>query len=178
MSTIKAIIRFLLRVLLTPFRYSNKHRNGVATAEAKHELPNDVFLGLVSEKLAEGHTAVIWVKGYSMRPFIEFGRDKVKLASAAAYQVGDAVLAEIGKGHYVLHRIIKVEGDNLTLQGDGNVRGVEHCTTADVRGVVTEYIRPNRTLLANDSCLKRKIRVWRALRPIRRYLLFIYKSIV
>ena len=178
MSAIKDIIRFLLRILLTPLRYFNKKRNGIATSEVKHELPNDAFLGLVSETLAEGHTAVIWVKGYSMRPFIEFGRDKVKLATAASCQVGDAVLAEIAKGHYVLHRIIKTEGDKITLQGDGNVRGVEYCTTADIRGVVTEYIRPNRTLLADDEALKRKIRLWRCLRPIRRYLLFIYKSLI
>ena len=178
MSVIKSIIRFLLRILLTPFRRFNKRRNGVAPSEDRHELPNDVFLGLVSETLAEGHTAVIWVKGYSMRPFIEFGRDKVKLAPAAACHEGNAVLAEIAKGHYVLHRIIKVEGERLTLQGDGNVRGIEHCLTADVRGVVTEYIRPNRTLSADDVCLKRKIRLWRKLRPIRRYLLFIYKALI
>lgn len=178
MSALKTIIRFLFKGLLTPFRYFNKRKNGVAPSEVRHELPNDVFLGLVSEKLAEGHTAVIWVKGYSMRPFIEYGRDKVKLATAAAYQVGDAVLAEIAKGHYVLHRIVKTEGDKITLQGDGNVRGVEHCTTADIRGVVTEYIRPNRTLLADDEHLKRKIRLWRLLRPIRRYLLFLYKALI
>jgi hypothetical protein len=178
MNAMKTIIRFLLKGLLTPFRYFNRSKNGVAPSEVRHELPNNVFLELVSEKLAEGHTAVIWVKGYSMRPFIEFGRDKVKLATATAYQVGDAVLAEIAKGHYVLHRIIKTEGDKITLQGDGNVRGVEHCTTADIRGVVTEYIRPNRILSADDEGLKRKIRLWRRLRPIRRYLLFIYKALI
>lgn len=178
MNVLKTFVRFLLRLLLTPFRYFNKRKNGIATSEVKHELPNDAFLGLVSETLAEGHTAIIWVKGYSMRPFIEFGRDKVKLATAVSYQVGDAVLAEVAKGHYVLHRIIKKDGDMLILQGDGNVRGVEHCTIADIRGVVTEYIRPNRTLLADDACLKRKIRVWRALRPIRRVLLLIYKALI
>ena len=178
MSALKTIVRFLLRLLLTPFRFFNKQRNGIAPSEVRHELPNDAFLGLVSEKLAEGHTAVIWVKGYSMRPFIEFGRDKVKLATATACQVGDAVLAEIAKGHYVLHRIIKVEGNKLTLQGDGNVSGVEHCTMADVRCVVTEYIRPNRILSADDACLKRKIRIWRTLFPIRRYLLFLYKGLI
>lgn len=178
MNVIKSIVRFLLRVLLTPFRNFNKHKNGVAPSEVRHELPNDAFLGLVSETLAKGHTAVIWVKGYSMRPFIEYGRDKVKLASAETYTMGEAVLAEISKGHYVLHRIIKVEGNKLTLQGDGNVRGVEYCTTADVRGVVTEYIRPNRTLSADDPSLKRKIRLWRTMRPIRRYLLFLYKAVV
>lgn len=178
MSVLKTIIRFLLKILLAPLRSFNKHRNGVASSEVRHELPNDAFLGLVSETLTEGHTAVIWVKGYSMRPFIEFGRDKVKLATAPSYQVGDAVLAEIAKGHYVLHRIIEKEGDKITLQGDGNVRGVEYCTTTDIKGVVTEYIRPRRTLMADDSSLKRRIRVWRTLRPIRRYLLFLYKTVI
>ena len=178
MSAIKTLIRLLLRVLLAPFRYFNMRRNGVPPSEVRHELPNDAFLGLVSEKLAEGHTVVMWVKGYSMRPFIEFGRDKVKLASAATYQVGDAVLAEIAKGHYVLHRIIEKEGNRVVLQGDGNVRGVEYCTTADIRGVVLEYIRPSRTLFADDPSLKRKIRLWRWLRPVRRYLLFLYKAVI
>lgn len=178
MSVLKTIVRFLLKLLLTPLRYSNRRRNGVAPKEERHELPNDVFLGLVSEKLAEGHTAVIWVKGYSMRPFIEFGRDKVKLASSPSYQVGDAVLAEIARGHYVLHRIIGKDGDRVVLQGDGNVRGVEHCMASDIRGVVTEYIRPGRTVMADEPGLKRKIRIWRTLRPIRRELLFIYKVLI
>jgi hypothetical protein len=178
MSVLKTIVRFLLKLLLAPFRYFNRRRNGIAPSGERHELPNDAFLGLVSETLAMGHTAVIWVKGYSMRPFIEYGRDRVKLASAPSCHVGDAVLAEIDKGHYVLHRIIRKDGDRITLQGDGNVRGVEYCTAADVRGVVTEYIRPNRILLADDSGLKRRIRLWRFLRPIRRELLFIYKVLI
>ena len=164
--------------MLTPWRRRYRKRNGTVSNQPRHELPNDAWLGEVSQMLREDKPYAIYVKGYSMRPFIEFGRDKVKLATAASCQVGDAVLAEIAKGHYVLHRIIKTEGDKITLQGDGNVRGVEYCTTADIRGVVTEYIRPNRTLLADDEALKRKIRLWRCLRPIRRYLLFIYKSLI
>lgn len=178
MNALKSFIRAVLRTLLMPLRHWNKSRNGVRQSGARIELPNDAFLGLVSETLAEGHTVVIWVKGYSMRPFIEFGRDRVKLAAAPSYQVGDAVLAEIEKGHYVLHRIIKKEGGRLTLQGDGNVRGVEHCTSDDVRGVVTEYIRPKRTLSAQNPFLKAEIRIWRVLRPIRRGLLFVYKVLV
>ena len=164
--------------MLTPWRRRYRKRNGTVSNQPRHELPNDAWLGEVSQMLREDKPYAIYVKGYSMRPFIEFGRDKVKLATAASCQVGDAVLAEIAKGHYVLHRIIKTEGDKITLQGDGNVRGVEYCTTADIRGVVTEYIRPNRTLSADDEALKRKIRLWRCLRPIRRYLLFIYKSLI
>ena len=48
----------------------------------------------------------------------------------------------------------------------------------DVSGLVTQYIRPNRTIPADDPQLVRRIRLWRRLRPIRRYLLFIYKALV
>jgi hypothetical protein len=92
--------------------------------------------------------------------------------------VGDAVLAEIRPGHYVLHRIIRIVGEHVVLQGDGNVRGEEHCWRSDVRGVVSEYIRPRRTLSASDPALRRRIRLWRWLRPLRRILLFVYKSYV
>lgn len=168
----------MLCVAMTPWRSSYRKRNGVLAQQQRIELPNDAFLGLVSEKLAEGHTTVIWVKGYSMRPFIEFGRDRVKLAANARYNIGDAVLAQIAPGHYVLHRIIAINEGNVTLQGDGNLHGTEHCMMQDICGAVTEYIRPGRTIPASDPTLCRRIRLWRRLLPIRRILLLIYKSLL
>lgn len=145
--------------------------------EERHEIPNDVLLGLVRDMIRKGHTATIWVKGYSMRPFLEHMRDKVILAQPSRpLAVGDAVLAEISPGHYVLHRIIEREGDKLTLMGDGNIRGVEHCRVGDVAGVVTHYIRPKRTIQASDEQLIRRIQRWRRCLPYRRYLLLLYKS--
>ena len=114
-----------------------------------------------------------------MRPFLEHLRDRVQLAPWTALAVGDAVLAEIAPGHFVLHRIIKIEGEQLTLMGDGNIRGTEQCTVNDVCGLVLQYIRPNGHILqADDPRLKRQIKLWRRLLPIRRLLLFIYKSTI
>lgn len=141
----------------------------------KMEVPNAVLLGQVKEALRTGHTATINVKGYSMRPFLEHCRDKVQLAQAGNLQVGDAVLAEISKGVYVLHRIIALEGDRVTLMGDGNICGTEHCRKSDVVGIVTHYCHFGRTIAASDERLRRRVRAWRKLLPIRRYLLFIYK---
>lgn len=175
---IKKTVKGILHIATTPWRHSYRRRNGLLPKQQRLELPNDAFLGLVAEKLAQGHTAIIWVKGYSMRPFIEFGRDKVKLAARKTYKVGDAVLAQILPGVYVLHRIIRIEGSSVTLQGDGNLRGTEHCRMTDICGVVTEYIRPGRTIPADDSKLCNRIRIWRRLRPMRRILLLIYKSLL
>ena len=78
----------------------------------------------------------------------------------------------------MLHRVIERQGADLTLQGDGNIRGVEQCLVSDVCGVVIEYIRPKRTILASDPSLRRRIRLWRFLRPARRLLLAFYKAYV
>ena len=146
-------------------------------------MQNDILIPELARLLAEEKEVRFTPSGVSMRPFIEGDKDSVILASLTRSPLcGDIVLAHAimpdGKTAYVLHRIIKTEGNMITLQGDGNIRGVEHCTTADIRGVVIEYIRPNRTLSADDEALKRRIRLWRALRPIRRYLLFIYKAVL
>jgi len=178
MKILKALIRKILTLLMTPVRCLYRYRNGETSSTERHEVPNDVLLSLVSESLREGHTAVIWVKGYSMRPFIEYGRDRVKLALPTKVEVGDAVLAQIHPGHYVLHRVIERTGQHLTLQGDGNVSGVEECEVSDVCGLVTEYIRPKRTIPATDSGLCLRIKLWRFLRPLRRYLLIVYKLYV
>jgi len=177
-SHLKTIIKRFTSLLLTPWRKRYQKRNGTASNQPRHELPNDAWLGEVSQMLCEGKPYAIYVKGYSMRPFIEHTRDRVFLEKRDTYNVGDAVLAQIAPGHYVLHRIIEKQGDNLTLQGDGNLVQVEHCKEQDVSGIVTQYIRPHRTIPADDPKLVRRIKLWRKLRPIRRYLLFVYKAVI
>lgn len=181
MNPVKNFIKRIARWLATPWRRAKQRRyaDAEAMSMARMEMPNDKFLPLVRQYVAGGEKVIISVKGYSMRPFLEHLRDRVQLSPWTELKVGDAVLAEIAPGHFVLHRIIAIDGEALTLMGDGNVRGTEHCTTADVCGVVTEYLRPNgHVLLASDKGLQRKIRLWRRLLPIRRWLLFIYKTSV
>lgn len=175
----KQVIKVILRILLTPWRKLRTRRDGVADLSRRKEYSNDALLGMVCSYLAQGKEATIIVKGYSMRPFLEHERDKVILtAPKRGLEVGDAVLAELSPGHYVLHRIIELDAEKVTLMGDGNIRGVEHCRLRDVRGIVTHYVRPKRELAASDPGLQRRIRLWRRLLPIRRYLLLIYKSTV
>lgn len=168
----------VLHFLFTPVRRIYRRRNGRESDGPRKEIPNHILLGMVRDMIREGHTATIPVKGYSMRPFLEHLRDRAVLDAPHALKVGDAVLAEIAPGHYVLHRIIRIEGDNLTLMGDGNVRGTEECRRQDVAGVVTHYLRPTRTLSASDARLQWRVRLWRNLLPVRRYLLFAYRAIV
>ncbi|MBR5052552.1 MAG: hypothetical protein IKW91_04955, partial [Bacteroidaceae bacterium] len=78
-KSLKTIIKRLMSFLMTPFRRRYRKRNGVVSNQPRHELPNDAWLGEVSKMLNEGKPYAIFVKGYSMRPFIEHTRDRVFL---------------------------------------------------------------------------------------------------
>ena len=138
----------------------------------KKTYPNALLLGEVSAVLDEGREAIILPTGNSMLPFIRGGVDRVLLRRMPDVAVGDIVLVCI-EGRYLLHRVVAREGEALTLMGDGNVRGQEHCRIADVIGTVGEIIRPD-----GSSRTPGKGCFWRALRPVRRYLLAFYRRIL
>lgn len=139
-------------------------------------VPNDILLGEVNNLLCEGRPVVIMTKGNSMFPFIRGEKDSVRLKKKDCYEIGEAVLAQIGKGHYVLHRLVNIEGDAVTLQGDGNLKGQEHCTLADICGAVTEIISEKGK---ERGPANRAAALWRKL-PffVKRYFLAIYRRII
>ena len=139
---------------------------------------NSEFLPEIVNILNEGHTVTLRLRGYSMRPFLEDGRDKALLTKAINPKKGDAVLAEVGPLHYVLHRIVDIKGDNVTLRGDGNIAD-EHCHIADIKGFAVGFYRKGRTRIDRTNGLKWRLYsfVWTSLYPIRRYLLAFYRRI-
>ena len=142
-------------------------------------LQNDKFLPVVCELLNAGQTVTLKARGYSMRPFIEHDRDDLIFAKADRVEERDVILAEIYKGHYVCHRVEKIEGNSITLRGDGNIRGTENCTLDDVRGRLIQVIRLGKTWNLDDSRFwKIYSAVWPKLLPIRKYLLAINKLFI
>ena len=131
-------------------------------------LPNEILLGEISSLLEEGREVGFTPKGTSMLPFIRGGRDSVTLKKMDQVRVGDIVLAHLPDSRYVLHRVVRLDGDLVEIMGDGNISGTERCRFGDVMGtaVLVAGRRPGRG------------RLWRALKPIRRYLLGIYRRII
>ena len=79
---------------------------------------------------------------------------------------------------YVVHRIIKLDYDRVTLMGDGNVVGTEHCLIGDVKARVTHVVdAKERTHYIYNKGRRRAAKVWYWLRPVRRYLLAIYRRL-
>lgn len=126
----------------------------------------------------EGNKVIFPVNGVSMLPFIIGGRESVELESPTELHVWDVILAWVDNCRYVVHRIIAITGDKITLQGDGNINVVELCTTADVKAKVTYVVDVHgqrRNLYTPWRLFATRFWFW--LRPIRRYLLAIYRRI-
>lgn len=141
-------------------------------------ISNGLFFPEVVRLLNEGYSVTIPLKGYSMRPFLESGRDKAVLKKPSSISVGEPVLCETFPKHFVLHRIISIQGDNITLLGDGNIV-TETCKRDNVVGAVVGFYRKGRESLDKTTGRKWKIysALWMFLRPIRRYLLGIYSHV-
>lgn len=142
------------------------------------QFENATFLPEIIRLLDEGHTVTIRLRGVSMRPFLEDRRDKALLTKAVNPAVGDPVLAEIQPHHFVLHRIIAIKDEQVTLRGDGNLM-VEHCRLEDIKGAVIGFYRKGRKKLDRTDGRKWKTYswIWTRLFPVRRYLLAFYRHI-
>lgn len=139
------------------------------------KIENDILIPELARLLSEGKEVRFTPSGVSMRPFIEGDKDSVILAPLnRAPQRGEILLAQVqtlcGRTTYVLHRLIRVEGEQLTLMGDGNLAGTETCLRADVIGIVTRIESPK----GRRKPLTRGY-IWYILRPLRKWLLKIYR---
>lgn len=137
---------------------------------------NEVLIPQIITLLDSGHTVTLMLRGISMRPFLEDNRDKALLKKAEKLKVGDVVLAEISAKRYVLHRITEIEGERVVLMGDGNL-GTEQCRISDIHGYAVGFYRKGRNKMERTDSVKWKTYsfLWMHLRPIRRYLLFLYR---
>ena len=134
------------------------------------QLPNEIFIPEIARLVADGKQVVFTPTGVSMRPYIEGGVDNVTLVRPTDLQVGDIVLAEIQPQHYVLHRIYALQGEAVTLMGDGNLQGEEHCLRSNILAKVTAIHSPK-----GKSKPVTKAWLWRHILPLRRILLKIYR---
>ena len=137
----------------------------------KRIVPNEIILEDVAALAAEGRVVTIKPLGNSMLPFIRGGKDNVRLQKKPGVAVGDIILVRLPGPRYVLHRLIRKEGDRLTLMGDGNISGTESCREEDVLGTVVAIERGRRVIVPGNGLW------WKRLHPVRRYILAIYRRL-
>ena len=130
-------------------------------------ISNRELFSIVRDALLEGETVRVAVKGESMLPFFRSG-STITLRPAREEDIRkyNIVMADAGN-NFVVHRIIMVEGDSITLFGDGNIRGTEHVSRDKIYGVV--------------DCSALHIffaKIWLWLRPVRRFPLAIFRRVL
>ena len=141
-------------------------------------MTDDIIIGEAVRLVNEGNSVTLPVKGWSMLPFIIGWQESVILQKPSQPCWGDVVLAWVDGSRYVVHRIIRIDGDRVTLMGDGNVTGTEHCTVSDIKARATHVVSADgRTHYLYNRWRRIAARLWFWLRPVRRYLLAIYRRL-
>lgn len=151
-------------------------------------IDNATMMAGISELIGEGRTVVLRVKGNSMNPFFATMRDNMVLSpwKSEDLRKGAVVLGRDTRGHFLIHRIYKVEqtpeGKVLTLLGDGNLYQMETVLEKEVIALVTGYERKGRKGRMEDGPEGRASFqwrlysfLWRVLTPVRRWPLGLWR---
>jgi len=127
---------------------------------------NVATFSVVRDILLEGQSVTVTVKGQSMLPFFTSGTTvHLRPIKSDDFKRYNVVFADAGN-HFVIHRIIDVKGDMVTLLGDGNIVGTESMPRSKVYGVI------------DCSALHLFFaKIWLAIRPLRRFPLAIFRRI-
>lgn len=130
-------------------------------------IANRELFAIVRDTLLEGKSVRVAVNGQSMLPFFRSGSTitmrPVREEDIRKYNV---VMAD-AEHAFVVHRIIEVGDDIVTLLGDGNIYGTEQVTRDKIYGVVD--CSPRHLFFA---------KIWLWLRPVRRFPLAIFRRIL
>ena len=131
----------------------------------------------ISRLISEGKTVTITAKGYSMNPFIAHLKDQITIGPWKDEQIkeGAVVLAKDTRGAYLIHRIIKRDGDRLTLMGDGNIGLTETARTSEVIGLMQSVTKKGRTYSVQSLRWRLYSWFWKMLTPVRRYPLALWR---
>ena len=108
----------------------------------------------------------IYPHGKSMLPMIREGIDSVVLEKAQAINLYDIVLFE-RSGSYSLHRVIKVNGDDLIVCGDNQSVG-EKIKKQDVLAKVESWYRDDEHIENDNEEYLKYIKKIMIIRPFRR----------
>lgn len=116
------------------------------------QIPNNLFFLWVEQDIAEGRSVRFRLKGTSMLPLLRGDKDEIILhpCDPANLHPMDVILFRYN-GDHVLHRIIRMEGNHLYIQGDGSYVAKEECDVKDVVGKVHAIVRPSGRVVSLNS---------------------------
>lgn len=107
-------------------------------------------------------------RGFSMMPMLRQKRDLivVKKISSEPLKRYDVVLFKY-KGNYVLHRIMKIDGDDFTTAGDHNWWKEYHIQRQDIIGKLDSFVRDGKEIKTDNKFYLCYVHLWCDLFPVR-----------
>lgn len=118
--------------------------------------------------LAETAAVPLVISGSSMTPFLAPGRDTVYLSAISEpLRRGDMVLYRRDNGRYVLHRILRVNGDSYTMVGDAQSVPEPGIRREQILAIVTAVRRKEKLLKKGSFWWVFFERVWIHMLPLR-----------
>ncbi|MCQ2335844.1 MAG: S24/S26 family peptidase [Paludibacteraceae bacterium] len=138
---------------------------------------NDILFASVKEMLKEKPEVKVVVKGDSMLPFLRTG-DMVALRKPHSLRIGMIALVEPSDGVYILHRIVKLNDEDMVLYGDGNIGVKEKVPYSAVVAVVQRVYRGKRVINYGSFMWKLQNKLWPGNKIVRKYVLKLYKKSV
>ncbi len=130
----------------------------------------------VAAAVAQGGSFTLNVTGGSMVPALLHEKSQVELVEAGSIAPGQIVLVRRADGSLVLHRVIRREGDTLTLNGDSQ-SWTERAQISQVLAKVRRICRKGRWYEAGSPADKLYYNLWGMTRPLRPALLKVYSKI-
>jgi signal peptidase I len=132
----------------------------------------------IEKLLSEGNKVELRCTGNSMHPYLRGDGKEIIIVSSFSrdeLKPGEIILFRY-YGKFICHRIIQRKGEIFVIQGDGVCKNKEQVKVPHIIGIVHTLIRPNRNPEPTQSAGARVYwRWWYFLRPVRRYLLIIYR---
>lgn len=127
--------------------------------------------------LEDAEAVPLVISGGSMTPFLVHRRDTVYLSKAdRPLKRGDMVFYQRDNGRYVLHRVLRADGDAFTMIGDAQTQPEPGIRRDQIRAVVTAVRRKDKLLKKGNFWWDFFEKVWIRLVPIRPFIRNVYTA--
>ena len=131
---------------------------------------------ILSEVISAGGSVQLTVTGNSMRPMLRHRVSHVKLSAVHNPRVGDVPLYRRDNGAFVLHRIVRADGDSFTMCGDNQWQLEKGIRRDQLIAVITDFSRDGiHWCSCSHSAYAVYWKFWVGIRPLRHLLIGGYR---
>jgi hypothetical protein len=133
-------------------------------------VPCRELMPVICAALKRGQSVRMTINGGSMLPFIH-DNDVVELEPIRSLPMkGDIALVQCSEDRYVMHRVVRIEGDGFFLRGDAQ----QHCqgpfTQSDVLGKIIVSYRNGRARALDRGIWRLAGLIWTRCKPLGLWL--------